>query len=104
MATTRLAVPGRWIAPPLLVTVAAMLWGTDALIRRPLALELDAATLVLAEHVILVAVVSRRVPDALGRAWRAGWPVVASLVLVGAGASAAATVLFTQAFTHGDPV
>jgi drug/metabolite transporter (DMT)-like permease len=86
------------------VTLAAVLWGTDALIRRPLALDLDASTLVLAEHAILVAFVGSRVPAALGRARAAGWRVVLAMVLVGAGASALATVLFTQAFTHGDPV
>jgi drug/metabolite transporter, DME family len=104
MAPLRRARPGLRLAPALLVTLAAVLWGTDALIRRPLALDLDASTLVLAEHAILVAVVGYRVPGALARARGAGWRVVLAMVLVGAGASAAATVLFTEAFTHGDPV
>jgi drug/metabolite transporter, DME family len=104
MAPQRGAFPGVRIAPALLVTLAAVLWGTDALIRRPLSLEIDASTLVLAEHAILVACVAHRLPGAWARAWAAGWRAVGAMVLVGAGASALATVLFTQAFTHGDPV
>ena len=95
----------RWrLAPPLLVTLAAVLWGMDALIRRPLALDLEATTLVFAEHLILVAVLAHRMPGALRRAVAAGPRVLLALVLVGAGASALATVLFTQAFAQGDPV
>ena len=38
-----------------LITVAAVMWGTDALFRRPLARSTSAATIVFGEHVILVA-------------------------------------------------
>src|SRR5665811_470046 len=81
----------------------AVLWGTDALFRRGLALEVPAATVVFFEHAILVAIT---IPWLLrsGRAMRRldvwDW---ASLVAVGAGASAGATILFTQAFSYGDP-
>lgn len=51
--------PVRWAARipagfPLVVCAAA-LWGTDALFRRPLALELPASVVVFAEHLLLVA-------------------------------------------------
>ena len=36
------------------VAAGAALWGTDALFRRELALELSAPTLVFLEHVVLV--------------------------------------------------
>lgn len=87
----------------LLVALSAALWGTDALFRRGLALELPAAAVVFGEHLILVLLT---LPLLIGglRATRsfnrADW---ASLVLIGAGASATATVLFTAAFALGDP-
>jgi drug/metabolite transporter (DMT)-like permease len=86
------------------VAVAAGLWGTDALIRRPLAHSTQAATIVFGEHVILVAVLLPLVGAALPALWRAGPRFVAAAVVVGAGSSALATILFTEAFVHGDPV
>jgi drug/metabolite transporter (DMT)-like permease len=86
------------------VAVAAGLWGTDALIRRPLAHSTQAATIVFGEHVILVAVLLPLVAAALSALWRAGPRFVAAAVVVGAGSSALATILFTEAFVHGDPV
>lgn len=86
-----------------LVALAAALWGTDALFRRGLALELPAATVVFFEHIVLVVLTfpwlmrSRRT---VARLSRGDW---VALVLIGAGASATATILFTQAFTYGDP-
>ena len=86
-----------------LVAVATALWGSDGLFRRGLALELPAAVVVFVEHAILVLVTlpllwrGLRAARALDRRdWTA-------LIMVGVGASAAATVLFTQAFVYGDP-
>jgi drug/metabolite transporter, DME family len=39
-----------------LVAVAAALWGTDALFRRPLAHSTSVATIVFGEHLVLVAI------------------------------------------------
>ena len=86
------------------VAVAAGLWGTDALLRRPLAQSTEAATIVLGEHVILVLVLLPIVVAALPALWRAGPHYVAAAVVVGAGSSALATILFTEAFVQGDPV
>jgi len=86
------------------VAVAAGLWGTDALLRRPLAHSTEAATIVLGEHVILVLVLLPVVVAALPALWRAGPRYVAAAVVVGAGSSALATILFTEAFVQGDPV
>jgi drug/metabolite transporter, DME family len=86
-----------------LVAAAAALWGSDALFRRGLALELPAATVVFVEHVILVLLTVPLLVRGL-RATRSftvrDW---IALVVVGAGASATATILFTQAFTYGNP-
>lgn len=95
--------PGREAGGFLLVALSAALWGTDALFRRGLALELPAATVVFGEHLILVLLTG---PLLVGAAratrsfTRADW---AALVLIGGGASATATVLFTTAFALGDP-
>ncbi len=86
------------------VAVAAGLWGTDALLRRPLAHSTEAATIVLGEHIVLVLLLLPVVVVALPALWRAGPRFVAAGVVVGAGSSALATILFTQAFVHGDPV
>lgn len=87
----------------LLVALGAALWGTDGLFRQTLALELPAPVVVFWEHLILVAVT---IPFLLRffrnrpRLSRKDW---IALLFVGAGASAVATVLFTMAFTYGDP-
>lgn len=87
----------------LFVVLASALWGTDALFRRGLALELPASSVVFAEHAILVALtlpLLRRALPALRTFSRADW---VSIVLIGSGASATATMLFTAAFTFDDP-
>jgi DME family drug/metabolite transporter len=86
-----------------LIALAATLWGTDALFRRGVALELAAATVVFAEHVVLAAITAPllwRDRQALRKLSRGDW---LAAVLIGAGASATATVLFTASFRFGDP-
>lgn len=85
------------------VAIAAAIWGTDALFRRGLALELPSVEVVGWEHLILAAATlplvlrSRATLRALtARDWLA-------LAVIGGGSSVAATVLFTEAFKHGDP-
>ncbi len=88
----------------LLIAAAAALWGTDALLRRPLAHSTQAATIVFVEHVVLVLLILPLIPAALVAVLRAGRRYVAAAVAIGVGASATATILFTQAFVQGDPV
>jgi drug/metabolite transporter (DMT)-like permease len=98
--STPRAVPASGFA---LVAIAAALWGTDVLFRRGLALDIPAASVVFWEHVILTIIT---IPILVRVA-----PIVRSLsrrdlvaiLIVGAGASAAATILFTASFTYGDP-
>jgi drug/metabolite transporter (DMT)-like permease len=87
-----------------LVAIAAALWGLDALFRRPLAHSTGVSTIVFGEHVVLVLVALPFLLPALQAVWRLGWRYVAAAVAIGAGASAVATILFTQAFVDGDPV
>src|SRR4051794_9133328 len=99
MARRLSSVPG-----VVLVATAAVMWGTDALFRRPLAHSTSAATIVFGEHVLLVLLTLPLLVPALRALFRAGPRYVVAAVAVGAGASAVATILFTQAFVHGDPI
>jgi drug/metabolite transporter (DMT)-like permease len=87
-----------------LVALAAAMWGTDALFRKPLAESTSAATIVFGEHVILVLVTLPLLVPAMRALFGAGIRYVLAGVAVGAGASAIATILFTQAFVKGDPI
>ena len=87
-----------------LVAVAAALWGLDAWIRKPLAGTTAVATIVFGEHLVLVALTLPFLAGALVALWRAGPRFIGAAVVIGAGSSAVATILFTQAFVEGDPV
>jgi drug/metabolite transporter, DME family len=93
----RLTVPG-----VLLVAIAAGMWGTDPIIRKPLSGSTSATTIVFGEHVVLVLLTLPFLVPALIKVFRAGWRYVLCAVLIGAGASAVATILFTEALFHGD--
>jgi drug/metabolite transporter, DME family len=80
-----------------LVSIAATMWGLDGLIRKPLAQSTSASTIVFGEHVVLVLCTLPLLLPAFLSLWRAGLRYVVAGVLVGAGASAVATILLTQA-------
>jgi drug/metabolite transporter (DMT)-like permease len=87
-----------------LVALSSALWGTDALLRKPLTTQLPTPLIVVLEHAVCVAILSPLLP----RAWR-GWRRLTgrqrlAMLGVGAGASALATTLFTLAFTKGDAI
>jgi DME family drug/metabolite transporter len=91
------AVPG-----VILVALAAAMWGTDPIIRKPLSTSTSATTIVFGEHVVLVLLTLPLLLPALRAVFRAGWRDVVCVVVIGAGASAVATILFTEALFHGD--
>ncbi len=87
----------------LLVVLAAMLWGTDSLFRRPLTQSLSPVTIVFLEHFVLVLVMSpmlARSSAVLRSLGRRDWIALAFIAL---GGSVAATSLFTYAIKHGNP-
>jgi DME family drug/metabolite transporter len=86
-----------------LVALASALWGTDALFRRGLALELPAASVVFAEHLILVLLCAPLWRRAFHAAPLLDYRDWIAVILIGVGASAVATALFTAAFQYGDP-
>ena len=90
-----------------LVAVAAMLWGTDALFRAPLLSHLpsdrllQSTQLVFMEHLVLTIAclpLLWRARREIRRLTAAQWWAVAA---IGIGASALATVLFTISFGYG---
>jgi drug/metabolite transporter, DME family len=85
-----------------LVSIAATMWGLDGLIRKPLAHSTSATTIVFGEHVVLVLCTLPLLVPALRALWRAGMRYVIAGIAIGAGASAIATIIFTQALFHGD--
>jgi drug/metabolite transporter (DMT)-like permease len=91
------AVPG-----VVLVALAAAMWGTDPIIRKPMSTSTSATTIVFGEHVVLVLLTLPLLLPALRAVFRAGWRDVVCVIVIGAGASAVATILFTEALFHGD--
>lgn len=98
-ATARTRTDRTW-----LIAVAASLWGLSAVWRDPLAREFPSLAIVFWEHVVLVLLVSPWVVPALRAVARASRHTQASVLVIGAGSSALATVLFTMAFRVGDPI
>ncbi|GAA2065397.1 DMT family transporter [Williamsia deligens] len=82
-----------------LVAVSAALWGLDGLLRKPLASELAAGTVVLWEHIIPIVLLLPFLPSALRAFVGLTRRDQAAVVVIGVGASAIATALFTRAFT-----
>src|SRR5207247_8813132 len=78
------------------------MWGTDPILRKPLSGSTTATTIVFGEHVVLVARTLPLLLPALRAVWKAGPRYIAASIAVGAGASAIATILFTEALFHGD--
>ena len=88
----------------LVVALGAALWATDAPWRVPLAGRVDAPTIVLAEHAVLVLVLLPFLPRAIRALAGTDLRTVLSVIGIGVGASAVATTLFTMSFRYGDPV
>ena len=82
-----------------LIAVAAAMWGTDPLLRKSI-LSVPASTIVFGEHVFLVLLTLPLLLPALRSVWVAGPRYVVAAIVIGAGASGAATILFTQALQH----
>ena len=90
----------------LLVALAAMLWGTDTVFRSPLLAHLpgdpilQATQIVSMEHIVLTIVCL----PLIWLGWREiralSWPQWRAIILIGVGASALATILFTISFSY----
>jgi len=98
-STGRRAADGTW-----LIAIAAALWGFSGLLREPLSQQLPATAIVLAEHVVLVLLVSPFVLPAVRALAVCSARTKAGVLVIGAGSSALATTMFTAAFAIGDPI
>ena len=87
----------------LLVALGAAMWGTDGILRVPLLEVASPSQIVLLEHLVLLLY---SVP-AVVLGWRffrgLGMAQWISLLVIGWGGSALATLLFTKAFAVGNP-
>lgn len=89
---------------PLAIAIAAVLWATDSLFRKPAVDHLDATLLVFLEHLLGVVIlypIARWKEGAQLR--RLNGATLAQLVLIGVGGSALATVFFTASFRYLNP-
>lgn len=99
MSAARVGTDRTWM-----VALAASFWGLSALWRDPLARELPSLAIVFWEHLLLVVLVSPWLAPAVRRLLVSSWRTRAAVLVIGAGSSALATVLFTAAFRLGDPI
>ncbi|MGB3763324.1 MAG: EamA family transporter [Ornithinimicrobium sp.] len=86
------------------IAIAATLWGASGILREPLAQAVDASTIVLYEHLVIVLLLTPWMMPALRRWAKAPPRVRVGSIIIGAGSSALATTLFTAAFAYGDPI
>src|SRR2546428_13516931 len=78
------------------------MWATDPILATPLSGSTTATTIVFGEHVVLVVLTLPLLLPALRALVKAGPRYIAAGIAIGAGASAVATILFTEALFHGD--
>lgn len=86
------------------MALAASLWGLSALWRGPLAAQFPSVAIVFWEHLVLSLLVLPWLAPAVRRVLAASRRTQAAVLVIGAGSSALATVLFTLAFAVGDPI
>lgn len=86
------------------MALAASLWGLSALWRGPLAAQFPSLAIVFWEHLVLTLLVLPWLVPAARRVLAASRRTQAAVLVIGAGSSALATVLFTLAFAVGDPI
>ena len=88
---------------PWLVTLAAMLWAVDAPFRKFLTTELSSTTIVLMEHILIAFLVLPLLVPRLAELKNLNKREWLSVIFIGFGGSALATVLFTQSFHYLNP-
>ena len=86
-----------------LVAVAASLWGVSSLWRGPLANEYPSLAIVFWEHLVLTVFTLWWLVPAVRRLAVASIRTKLSVLVIGVGSSALATVMFTAAFRLADP-
>jgi drug/metabolite transporter (DMT)-like permease len=88
---------------PWLVALSAMLWTVDAPFRKFLTTELSSTSIVLMEHLLIAVCVLPLFLPRLSELKKFSWREWLSVIFIGFGGSALATVLFTQSFHYLNP-
>ncbi len=88
---------------PWFVTLAAIMWAIDAPFRKYLTTQLSSTTIVLMEHILIAACVLPILFPRLAELKLLTWREWLSVIFIGFGGSALATVLFTQSFHYLNP-
>ncbi|HEY4508121.1 MAG TPA: DMT family transporter [Candidatus Paceibacterota bacterium] len=88
---------------PVLIFLAAMLWATDAPFRYHLTRGLDASFIVLAEHTVNVLLILPFIFRGWSEIRQLNWKQWFAILVIGIGASAVASILFTKAFSFVNP-
>jgi drug/metabolite transporter (DMT)-like permease len=88
---------------PWMVAFAAMLWAIDAPFRKYLTLQLSSSTIVLMEHILIAICILPLFIPRLRELTKLSWKEWLSVIFIGFGGSALATVLFTQSFHYLSP-
>lgn len=88
---------------PWLVTLAAVLWAVDAPFRKYLTGDLSSSVIVLMEHIMIGLLVLPFLFPRLSELKKMTWKEWLSVLFIGFGGSALATVLFTQSFHYLNP-
>ncbi len=88
---------------PWLVTIAALLWAVDAPFRKFLTTEISSTAIVLMEHIVIAFLVVPILLPRLHELKKLTWREWLSVVFIGFGGSALATVMFTQSFHYLNP-
>lgn len=88
---------------PLLIFIAAMLWATDAPFRYHLTQTLSADFIVLAEHAVNILLVLPFIFLGWKEIKTLNWKQWFAILVIGIGASAMASILFTKTFSYVNP-
>ena len=88
---------------PLLIFIAAMLWASDAPFRFYLTRTLDSSFIVLAEHAVNVLLILPFIITGWREIRNLNWKQWLAIVVIGIGASALASILFTKTFSYVNP-
>lgn len=88
---------------PWLVTLAAVLWAVDAPFRKYLTTQLSSGAIVLMEHILIAVLVMAIFLPRLNEIKKLNLRDWISVIFIGFGGSALATILFTQSFHYLNP-
>lgn len=91
------------LSGPVLIGIAAVLWGTDAIFRKPLTGHVSSIDIVLLEHLFGLGILLPLLVGRMQELKTLRFPDWLAVAAIGIGGSALATVMFTTAFSYVSP-